>query len=335
MLFFRTDANSQIASGHIMRCMTIAGEILKNGEDVVFIISEDKAADILKDKFLFYLIDKKNEFEEINRLIRENNCTKIFIDLYSYDAEKMKLLPSDIHIITFDDMFLEKYPVDMLINYNMYYQKFNYKERYNDENVRLLLGPKYIPIRDEFDGKYGDKQSAKQNVMLVCGGGDIEHSLLSLIGICEDNKYINSCVFHIVVGNLSSDYMKIKHISNRYENIFVYKSMDNIASFMENMNIVISAASTMLYECCIMKIPTIYFCVADNQLYDAECFSKDRMMLYAGDIRKKRKVVVDTVKEQLDMLLIDEHLRAEMKSKMSGLIDNKGKERIALEILRL
>ena len=48
MVGIRVDANEYIASGHIMRCLSIADALLELGEDVVFFTSDDSASDLIK-----------------------------------------------------------------------------------------------------------------------------------------------------------------------------------------------------------------------------------------------------------------------------------------------
>ena len=50
MVYIRTDANEKIATGHVMRCLTIAEEIIQLGEMVHFFVSDEESAILIHDR---------------------------------------------------------------------------------------------------------------------------------------------------------------------------------------------------------------------------------------------------------------------------------------------
>ena len=50
MIGIRADANEVVATGHIMRCMTIAGQLKKLGEEVIFFLADDYGISMLEEK---------------------------------------------------------------------------------------------------------------------------------------------------------------------------------------------------------------------------------------------------------------------------------------------
>ena len=50
-IYFRTDGNSKIATGHLVRCLAIARACVKIGADVKFIVSDKESLTLLEERF--------------------------------------------------------------------------------------------------------------------------------------------------------------------------------------------------------------------------------------------------------------------------------------------
>ena len=157
MIFIRTDSNNEVATGHVMRCITIADKLIKYGEKVKFIVKDVDTVNLLDGKFEYINIPVDNirtiydEILYIKYIVNsEQNAPKILLDLYIFDAEYMHKLKTFAKVISFDDMFNEYLPIDLLINYNPHYTVYDYHGRYRNKNIKLLLGMKYVPLREKF-----------------------------------------------------------------------------------------------------------------------------------------------------------------------------------------
>ena len=60
MIFIRTDSNNEVATGHVMRCMTIADKLIKYGEKVKFIVKDVDTVNLLDGKFEYINIPVDN-----------------------------------------------------------------------------------------------------------------------------------------------------------------------------------------------------------------------------------------------------------------------------------
>ena len=51
-IYFRTDGNTEIATGHIMRCLTIARACAKQNANAAFIVSDEESLALLQERFV-------------------------------------------------------------------------------------------------------------------------------------------------------------------------------------------------------------------------------------------------------------------------------------------
>ena len=340
MVYIRTDANKLVATGHIMRCITIAKKIKAFNENVIFIVKDDDTVKMIGEEFEYYCLPRNkitdiySEIPYIREIVAKDNNVKVLLDLYIFDAKYMELIKKFSKVITFDDIFKEFFPVDMIINYNPHHYIYDYQIRYQNWNGKLLLGERYVPLREMFENACSEENEMVKNIMIICGGGNANHILYKIEKrICENELYKNY-TFHIIAGFLDSDYDKLVEMAKN-KKINIYRNVYNMAAILNKMDIVISAAGTVPFECCKMQIPTIFFCMADNQKDVIKGFGAKNVMIYAGDIRDDEWQTINSIFENVELLAHNYEMRKKMRKRMQNMIDGKGAERIARAIVTL
>lgn len=340
MIGIRADANDIVATGHIMRCMTIAGELRKLGEDVLFMLADDYGVSMLAEKGFSYVVlhtdweKPVEETEALAEVILAHGMDVVLFDSYRMTKEYfLKLderLDGTVKFAYIDDLFEEIYPVDAVINYNAYHVRFPYEDSYKDSSkgTRLCLGPGYVPLREEF-GRTDLKEGYDNSVLLSCGGGDILQSLYGILERAAREEHFCNTVFHVIVGRYHQKKELLEQLASDHKNIVIHHNVSNMAELMEENCIAVSAAGTMLYELCAMERPTVFFITADNQRYDSDFFAEDNRMYFAGDIRTDRDGCIGQILDGMDALLKNKKMRMEMKEKLKMVTDGKGAARIA------
>lgn len=364
MIGIRADANDIVATGHIMRCITIAKQIQKLGEEIVFFLADEYGVSMLEDSSMEYVIlhtNWENPIEEIPILckkIAEYDISAVLFDSYRMPKEYFEKLryeldgycnglKSVVRFAYIDDLFEDVYPVDVLINYNAYYTQFPYEETYagggsidkgtavqlydvmeHSSKTVLCLGPSYVPLREEF-GRTDLADGMENSVLLSCGGGDILQTLHGILSqAVKDNRFQN-VKFHIIVGRYHQKKELLEQLAVERENVILHHDVHNMAELMEQCQIAVSAAGTMLYELCAMERPTVFFITADNQRYDSDFFATDERMVFAGDIRMDRDGCIQQVLDGMQELFNNNEKCTLMKDKLRSVTDGKGAERIA------
>lgn len=104
MIYFRADANAEIASGHVMRCITIALECKKRNHEVKFLIADNEATILLENYGLEYIVlnsDWKNPITELDTMSNILNRQRdiVIIDSYLVTNEYIRQLNDLSHIV--------------------------------------------------------------------------------------------------------------------------------------------------------------------------------------------------------------------------------------------
>ena len=339
----RADANGTVATGHIMRCITIAEQIKRRGGQVLFITADEQAEDMLSQAGMEHvcLHTRWDRMEEELPVLREvlklGGIKTLLVDSYQATPAYFEGLRELVKLVCIDDCFEQVFSVDALINYNAYHTRFPYQEAYGDK-TKLLLGTEYVPLREEFgESTIRDAQSESKgfSVLLSSGGGDAQNAILGVLQRAAQMEELKPVVFHAVVGVYHPQGDAIEEFTRTHENVKVYRPCLDMAGLMADCDAAVSAAGTMLFELSAMRVPTVFFQSADNQRYDREFFEEEERMLFAGNIAQDRERCIEAVCESLKRLVADAALRERMKEKLARVTDGKGAERIAVEIMKL
>lgn len=341
----RVDVNETVATGHIMRCITIAEQIKKLGGQVLFITADGQAEELLARAGMEHvcLQSRWDHMEEELPVLREvlklAGIKTLLVDSYQATPAYFEELCPLVKLVCIDDCFEHIFPVDVLINYNAYHIRFPYRETYGGK-TRLLLGTDYVPLREEFSVKQirdRDEQSGKKgfSVLLSSGGSDAQNAILGILQRAMQTEELRSVMFHAVVGVYHPQGDAIEAFAKKHENVKVYRPCFDMAGVMADCDAAVSAAGTMLFELSAMGVPTVFFQSADNQRYDREFFEAGERMIFAGDMTQDRDICIDKICEGLKRLVADAALRERMKENLGSVTDGKGAERIAGEIMGL
>lgn len=333
MIFIRADANSVIAMGHIMRCMTIAKQLKIQGEDVIFLVADNYAADILEENGYQYIVlntdwrDMDSEILQIKNLLSEYNVKTLFVDSYQVTESYFDQLNNAVNLIYLDDRNAFKYCVSGVINYSHYYRELGYDKVYAGSEVKLWLGCEYIPLRDEFcSAKEKDISEEIKNVMITTGGTDGFHVTEYILNLYV-KKYPN-INFHVVAGRFFNNLHNLKEMEEKNNNVILHENVKKMSDLMNKCDVAVSAGGTTLYELCAMGVPTICFSVADNQSIGVRAMGNQNIMLSAGDIRDGQDTFGKRLEECFDKLQTG-NVRSTYSGRMQSFVDGKGAERIA------
>jgi len=334
MLYIRTDANRKIATGHMMRCISIAKIAREKGIESVFILSNKGAEEVIKEHgFLSISLDTQWDYLDMEidimcQLVVKMKIEKLLIDSYYVTDKYLNELMKYTRVTYIDDKNEIMTPVDCLINYNIYGEQCGYGNKTEWEKVKLLLGCKYVPLRKEFINVPFEVKELVTNILVTTGGNDSLNISSMLIEYLETIESFKGVHFHIVSGKFNANYYNLRQQANQYSNVTIHENVKEMSKLITTCDVAISASGTTLYELCACGIPSISFVVADNQIKSAQEFWKKSIIFYAGDMRKDAIACFEKIKNFLELYMENVDLRYEKKIAMRTLVDGRGAERI-------
>jgi len=353
MILFRTDGNSFVGIGHLMRCLSIADSARTLGHETMFITAGDEFQSIITShghrnvvlhsdyRYMDGEIDKVFSILEAQVLI---NPSVFLLDSYYVTNTYFTSLREFCKLISckfvyIDDVLSFAYPVDIVVNYNIYglNRKSEYRRLYADKGMslpRLLLGTLYTPLRYDFQNVPDRSVKKKASCVLIStGGADIEHMTTSLIQ--EVSNYESDQLFHFIIGSMNKDRDKIYAAADIKKNIILHENVSNMAELMSSCDVAISAAGSTLYELCATQTPTVTYILADNQIPGAKEFSSYGVMENCGDVRKlgKGELANRLISSAIELLNNYEKRKC-IAEKMKGIVDGYGAERVVEAILK-
>jgi len=334
-IIIRVDSSDLIGSGHVMRCLTLADKIVENGSEVIFITRKNNGSitELIKLKgFSVYEIGIDSKLDSSNMNIKDNydsllgvsektdanetieiiknlNIDWIIIDHYSISLKWQKLIrPFVKKIMVIDDLANRMHDCDMLLDQNWFK---NNESRYTDlvgSSCTLLLGPKFLLLRDEFIEIKKHKMnglSRKINRVFVFFGGSDPSNLSSLFLKKLIRSKLNSVEVDIVIGKSNQHINEVKKIAQKRSLTNLHIQTKNMASLISKADIAIGSGGFNLWECIYLDTPSIVFPFAQNQktvLKDLSKFGPIKVM--------KNFANLNQIFEEIDDLYL------ELKNKM-------------------
>lgn len=348
-IFIRADAGKNIGTGHIMRCIAIAQQLIKaQNNRVFFLTTEKQAGEMITERGFdcLYLSGDgealQAETEEIERIVQNyaKGPMALLVDSYRVDTNNFKVYGNIkkedyiLKIIYMDDLGEKKYPVDMIINYNIFSDNLPYDHFYQNSSTRLLLGCKYVPLREEFMNQR--KQTAHKHsgykMLITVGGSDSFGICPAVVEYLRQDKIFDPIELNVVLGAYSPHYKRLCQLKETYGKIEIYSNVKNMAKLIVSCDFAVSAGGATLYELCACGVPGITISFADNQIPAVRAFAEKKLMPCAGDYRESRETCLEYIAYYVKQYLGNQVDYKEKKQAIEKLVDAKGSQRIAKAI---
>jgi UDP-2,4-diacetamido-2,4,6-trideoxy-beta-L-altropyranose hydrolase len=353
---FRVDSSIEIGTGHFMRCMTLADELVRRGAGVSFIcrdfpgnlcdITEDKCYPVHRltggevpvescqrqrryEKWLG--VDWKTDVKQTKEfLAQENRETDwLIVDHYAIDKRWETAMRSSVSsIMVIDDLADRPHDCDLLLDQNYC---SDLESRYVGQipiNCRRLLGPVYALLRPEFRTlrtALNERQGDVKRMLVFFGGCDPTNETIKALEAIKLFKHPEIAV-DVVIGINNPHRAFIKALAATMPQTACHSYVTCMADLMVNADLYIGAAGTTTWERCCLGLPSMVITVAQNQVEATRAMADHKLLCFVGE--SDRITERDILKCLMDLCTNNMLLRHYSEASRK-LVDGMGAKRCA------
>lgn len=331
-ILFRTDANSVVGAGHLMRCLALACGLREAGRRCVFVTKDTPStfASLIDSRrfpheSLRSRLRAELEPKAIVQLQAARRAAGIVIDRYGLPKDYARALAvgrPDWSILQFDDTGREALAgVDIVLNQNFHATRAAYRSG-PARRATLLCGPRYALLRPEFrvPAPRRGGTGAVREILVTMGGGEHQRRALTpvITGVLAGAPEATVTV----AGGFSIRKSDAIVVDDRVK---VIVAVRNMAPLYRRAGLALTGAGSTLVEVANAGVPAICVVLADNQNQIAKAAHGLGIAVSLGDASALSQ---DRVRKAVARLVGSRAIRERMVRLQRSKVDGKGVDRV-------
>jgi UDP-2,4-diacetamido-2,4,6-trideoxy-beta-L-altropyranose hydrolase len=337
LLLIRADADTQMGTGHVMRCLALAQAWQDEGGTVLFALaSVTPALEARLGGEGFEIVHVSApvggtlDAIETATFAREAGVAWVAVDGYQFDAAYQQAIKgSGLNLLAVDDYGHAKhYWADLVLNQNISARETLYPSR--EAYTRLLLGTLYALLRREFwpwRGWQREISEEARRVLVTMGGADPDNVALKVLQALQLIQAKDLEVKVVIGGSYPHrESLRGRAIPGMCELIENPAEMPDLMAWADAA---VSAAGSTCWELAFMQLPSLLLILADNQRPIAEGLDRAGSAVNMGWHKNVPPAALAGV---LEGFLADKETRAAMAGVGRSLVDGGGNHRVAVSL---
>ncbi len=268
VLLFRSDANSSMGTGHLMRCTALAEYLAENFIcKLITRCNIEALLDVSRSVFseVYILSEETNETELLEE--KTDQWKLILLDGYGFDNDYQKQLKlRGFSIAAIDDIIANQAQSDLVLNHCGALMPSQYKAK---PWTVFALGPSYALLRKNFLVPKEERRTVinDRNCFICFGGADPLNDTLSAVKELTEKKIFTH--LYVIVGAAYKYRDQLQQYISSQKNISCYQAVDaeRMIDIMRQCSYAILSASSVVFEYLALGGIVWVKMIADNQKY--------------------------------------------------------------------
>ena len=334
----RADASPSLGTGHVKRCLSIAESLRAREAEVHFITRPhgDYSSRLLDQcAFSIHALPERAGMSQQSDATATKTAIAslgrmpdwLVVDHYGLDERWERELRTGVQrILAIDDLADRVHDADVLLDPNLHEDREHRYHRKVPAHCRLLLGPRYAVLREEFRRARVSvvARSGRVSRILVFFGGGPQAAACTRAAI----QALGGAGFRDVAVDVvfQADERDRVAIAGACESrgYFFHHATDRIAELMSAADFSIGAGGTTLWERSCLGLPCLAFALADNQRQQVRDAAATGVVIRL-DAKPDDPVSLGTA---LRAVIDDPGLIAAVSRRAMAVVDGRGTERL-------
>jgi len=339
LLLIRADANAQMGTGHVMRCLALAQAWLARGGRVLLASADRNLAleprlqgEGLELAVLSVQASSDADAASTVALAGSRSAIWTVLDGYHFGSGyQQKVLACARSVLMLDDYVQsDRFYATVLLNQNLHADRARYERV--APGVRLLLGNKYALLRREFwawRGKRRAHSGALRRILVTLGGGDADNVTAKIISGLGPLSELGVEVLVLVgANNPHGPALQAQSARLRLQ-IRLERNVSDMPGALAECDLAICGGGATCWEMAFFGIPMLPVILAANQQPIAESLDTADVAQSLGWHDELRP---EKISDAVRALAGDPGRLMEMSRNGQGLVDGWGVERV-LDVL--
>ena len=273
-LVIRADASQSLGAGHVMRCLTLAGEVRARGGDAAFVAAPlpGHMADAVRERgFESHLLeaglDAPADAAATAALARAFGADRVVVDHYGLDAAWERAQPCPVMAI--DDLTDRPHACDILLNQNLGARAGDYAGLV-PPGTACLMGVEHALLRPDFAAARADALAGRQGrdlgrLMISLGGTDPANGTGWALEVLAGMDLPAGLAIDVIMGSRAPHLDAVRARAAALPGARVLVDTPDMAALMAAADLAIGAAGSSSWERCCLGLPALMVVLADNQ----------------------------------------------------------------------
>jgi UDP-2,4-diacetamido-2,4,6-trideoxy-beta-L-altropyranose hydrolase len=306
----RADASLDIGTGHVMRCLTLAGVLRKRGAVVLFLCREHAGnlCDFVEERGysvarlppfapepgttraatqaagwrLYWRADADQTRAAME--LRGIRPDLLVVDHYGLNGHwEAELRPVVRRIFVLDDLADRSHDCDVLLDQSLHDSPESRYVGLVKESTRVFVGPRYALLRPEFDDvAIRLRDLGLRQLLVFFGGTDPSNEALKLVSALRVLG-TQAPLTRVVLGTVNPHREAVCRAAEGFGAVEIIQTTNQMAKLMAEADLGIGTCGGAAWERCVLGLPSLVVVTAECQRDDARILHKLGAVRNLGD----------------------------------------------------